>query len=162
MALRFHVMYKHEGFTRDCKSCNYKACSPYQLKRHMKIKHNVFSFMTGTSNIKVTSKKSVKVKKIQQILNGSKQKKARAKKEITAFVFRAEVDSKTFHDRQVAKKLRKKEEKKRKKNDNAAYILDSNQTKTKVDNKLKKIKKKEKKKVKEKSRGLDLKNLHKI
>ena len=169
MAVRFHVMYKHEGFTWDCKTCSYKACSPYQLKSHMKIKHNVFSFTTGTSSMKETSKKSIKFKKIQQILNGSKQKKARAKKEITAFVFRAEVDSKSFHDRQVAKKLRKKEEKKRKKNDNAAYILDSNQTKTKVDNKLKKTKKKEKKKLgvmkkktEEKRKGLDLKKLHKI
>ena len=91
------------------------------------------SFMTGTSSVKETSKKSVKVKKIQQILNGSKQKTARAQKEITHFVFRKEVDSKAFPDKQVAKKLRKKEAKKKKKSNNESYILDSNQTTKNVD-----------------------------
>ena len=70
--LKFHIMNKHEGVTWDCKVCSHKASSPYKLKTHIKMKHN--ACRTEATSLKEISKKTIKVKKIQQLLNGIGQK----------------------------------------------------------------------------------------
>ena len=70
--MKFHIMNKHKGVSWDCKICSHKASSPYKLKTHIQIKHN--AYRTEATRSKETSKKTIKVKKIQQILNGVGQK----------------------------------------------------------------------------------------
>ena len=155
----FHVLYEHEGVTWDCTLCSKKYNSPYKLKNHVKMKHKE----TEATRVKESSNKCVEIKKIQQILNSSKQKSAMPKKKKEHFTF-----SQVNNERKIVKKARKKEgEFKKKENNYEAKIhnkvknkklkvkdcdkkvIDTTDIDTKkMNNILKKIKKKEMKKLK--------------
>ena len=164
----FHVLYEHEGITWDCTLCSTKSSSPYQLKNHIKIKHKV----TEKTRVKETCNKSVEIKKIQQILNGSKQKSATPKKKKEHFTFSG-IKNKSSNDRKISMKGRRMEgelKKKEKKVRNNKLKLRDNDEKvigaTDIDNKkinyiLNKIKKNNIEKMKpEKKIEQDL-NMHK-